>query len=142
MNRCQYCSREVSRRLEYERQLKAVEHEAKQLRLRARKLAKQLRSLIADSDGVVGLHRNGDVAEWGELLRGGAYEDWLDGLDDLEELLPGRRVVVKLPSYEQVLEADLKAYETWKERFLAMEPSRRDRVFRRLCGLYLREALR
>ena len=145
--RCQYCSREVLRRTEYERLLKDVEQDAKLLRKRATKLAKQLRSLIDDSEGAAGLHRNGDVAPWAELLRGGEYEDWLDGLDELEDQLAGRKVtgrkvVVSLPSYEQTLEAGFRAFEAWRERFEAMQPYYRERVFRRLCGWYLREAMK
>lgn len=33
--------------------------------------------LIADSSGVYGLHRNGDVSPWSELLEGGQFEAWL-----------------------------------------------------------------
>ena len=33
--------------------------------------------LIDESVGVVGLHRNEDVAEWRELLEGGHLEEWL-----------------------------------------------------------------
>ena len=42
-------------------------------------------TLIADSHGVAGLHLNGDVAPWDELLRGGHYEDWLAPLSDVAE---------------------------------------------------------
>lgn len=34
-------------------------------------------ALIKESDGVVGLHLNGDVARWDELLIGGKSERWL-----------------------------------------------------------------
>lgn len=34
-------------------------------------------SLISESEGVAGLHRNGDIAPWDELLEGGQFEDWL-----------------------------------------------------------------
>lgn len=33
--------------------------------------------LISNSDGVQGLHLNGDTATWGELLEGGSFEAWL-----------------------------------------------------------------
>ena len=33
--------------------------------------------LIDQSRGVVGLHLNGDVATWTELLTGGRMEEWL-----------------------------------------------------------------
>lgn len=45
--------------------------------------------LIEESQGVAGLHQNGEIAEWSTLLRGGAYEEWLlplcDALDFLKE---------------------------------------------------------
>jgi len=33
--------------------------------------------LIDNSAGVSGLHANGDMAVWGELLEGGSFEEWL-----------------------------------------------------------------
>jgi len=39
--------------------------------------------LIGESEGVTGLHLNGDIATWGELLRGGAFEEWLSALSDV-----------------------------------------------------------
>lgn len=36
-----------------------------------------LQSLIGDSDGVYGLHLNGDPAPWSDLTMGGKYEEWL-----------------------------------------------------------------
>ena len=33
--------------------------------------------LIGNSSGVSGLHQNGDIAGWDELLEGGHYEEWL-----------------------------------------------------------------
>lgn len=34
-------------------------------------------ALMADSEGVAGLHRNGEVAPWSDLQEGGQYADWL-----------------------------------------------------------------
>ena len=36
-----------------------------------------VQDLINNSYGVAGLHLNGDVAPWDELLEGGRFEDWL-----------------------------------------------------------------
>jgi hypothetical protein len=36
-----------------------------------------INGLIADSYGVAGLHQNGDLAPWSELVSGGRFEDWL-----------------------------------------------------------------
>jgi hypothetical protein len=33
--------------------------------------------LINDSEGVYGLHRNGDPAPWSELTLGGRFEEWI-----------------------------------------------------------------
>ena len=33
--------------------------------------------LMAESEGVSGLHLNGDIAPWDELLEGGRFEEWL-----------------------------------------------------------------
>ena len=54
--------------------------EAREAGLRAA-LAGVLRSfddLVAESYGVTGLHRNGDVAPWNELLEGGHFEEWTE----------------------------------------------------------------
>ena len=36
-----------------------------------------VQELIQSSDGVAGLHLNGDVASWNDLLAGGHFEEWL-----------------------------------------------------------------
>jgi len=40
-----------------------------------------VRDLIDESDGVYGLHENGDLAPWDELRGGGKFECWLGSLD-------------------------------------------------------------
>lgn len=52
-----------------------------------RKLVGDLDDLIADSTGVSGLHHNGDVAPWSELVAGGQFETWLKSLDDARNVL-------------------------------------------------------
>lgn len=37
-------------------------------------LVDDIEGLMCESDGVTGLHMNGDVARWGELLPGGRFE--------------------------------------------------------------------
>ena len=37
-------------------------------------LRQEIRDLVAESVGVTGLHRNGDIALWDELLPGGEFE--------------------------------------------------------------------
>jgi hypothetical protein len=58
-------------------ELEALREEVK--RLRAGLAA--VESLILDSDGVYGLHLNGDPSPWGELRSGGKFEDWLYEFD-------------------------------------------------------------
>lgn len=38
-------------------------------------------ALIDESEGVAGLHRNGDIAPWDELRSGGRFEGWLFDFD-------------------------------------------------------------
>lgn len=50
-------------------------------------------SLINNSQGIYGLHLNGEPAPWGELRTGGAFEEWLKEFDDalgLNEQRSGR----------------------------------------------------
>lgn len=47
----------------------------------ARKGLKAIETLIQDSEGVAGLHLNGDVAPWHELRTGGRFESWLLDFD-------------------------------------------------------------
>lgn len=67
--------------------IRAVELE-EVLRLAA-SLVDELDGLVGESDGVSGLHLNGDVATWDELLPGGRFER-LSSLDDLRAALAQR----------------------------------------------------
>lgn len=84
---CAYCTREVMRRRENEANHVHLDWAYGRLRSAATGLCAQVRQLIADSQGVFGLHRNGDGAPWEELLDGGHYESWLDQLSYLEAML-------------------------------------------------------
>lgn len=44
---------------------------------RYKKGLRAVQELIDESKGVAGLHLNGDVADWDELLAGGRFEEWL-----------------------------------------------------------------
>jgi len=48
---------------------------------------KAVRVLMDESTGVSGLHLNGDIAEWHELMEGGFSEEWLTEFNIAEELL-------------------------------------------------------
>jgi hypothetical protein len=52
----------------------------------AARLVDELDGLVSESEGVSGLHLNGDVASWDELLPGGRFER-LSSLDELREAL-------------------------------------------------------
>ena len=43
--------------------------------------------LISESGGVYGLHLNGEVAPWDELLAGGRLEEWLLSFSEAEKLI-------------------------------------------------------
>jgi hypothetical protein len=47
------------------------------LRAEVERLRESFDDLIRNSEGVAGLHLNGDVAPWGDLLEGGNFEEWL-----------------------------------------------------------------
>lgn len=42
-------------------------------------------TLISDSQGVYGLHLNGDPAPWLELIEGGRFEEWLVEFSQAEQ---------------------------------------------------------
>jgi hypothetical protein len=44
---------------------------------RLRRALDAVQALIDESQGVCGLHLNGDIATWEELLQGGRFEGWL-----------------------------------------------------------------
>ena len=51
------------------------------------KLVDDLEDLIGESEGVAGLHLNGDLAPWESLLPGGAFEDWLGSITPVKDAL-------------------------------------------------------
>ena len=89
----------------------------------ATKLADDLHNLIGESEGVAGLHRNGDVADWESLMAGGRNEQWLMSLDALDAMLAkelldqGKRAVPAVRQHQ-------------REQF-ADAPSR---IFLQVCG--------
>lgn len=77
----------------------AIEHGAKQanasqdtqtLVTASTKLADDMHELIGNSEGVAGLHQNGDVADWDSLMAGGQHEGWLSSLDEMDQILANR----------------------------------------------------
>lgn len=61
----------------------------------AKALRHDIADLVANSEGVAGLHLNGDVAEWGSLLPGGAFGAWLDSLSEFDAALAAAKAVQK-----------------------------------------------
>ena len=57
-------------------QIKALQKRVKA----ADKLADDIESIVSYSEGVAGLHLNGDIAPWDSLLVGGDFEEWLASL--------------------------------------------------------------
>ena len=45
------------------------------------RLLHDVSDLAANSEGVAGLHMNGNVADWGSLLPGGEFGAWLASID-------------------------------------------------------------
>ncbi len=50
-------------------------------------LLSDIEALVRQSEGVAGLHLNGDVAPWADLLPGGRYEAWLATVADARAAL-------------------------------------------------------
>ena len=63
--------------------------EARQAALAAAVIAAlhDIDDLVANSKGVSGLHLNGDMAPWSELMDGGAYGAWLQSVERLREAI-------------------------------------------------------
>ena len=69
--------------------------ERDELRVYSERLAAGIaavRDLIDESKGVTGLHRNGDDAPWGDLLRWGWLEGWLLAFSDAETAIAEREL--------------------------------------------------
>ena len=47
---------------------------------------KAFQCLISNSDGVSGLHKNGEIASWDDLRSGGHFESWLVAFDEALEV--------------------------------------------------------
>ena len=46
-----------------------------------------LKQHAPNSEGVTGLHQNGDVAEWPDILEGGSFGEWLMSVEVLRNVL-------------------------------------------------------
>lgn len=46
------------------------------------RLTRDIEELISETDGVAGLHLNGEAAPWCDLRKGGPFQEWLMSLDE------------------------------------------------------------
>jgi len=53
---------------------------------------KAVSDLMEESEGVTGLHLNGNVAYWSELCRYGEFSQWLSDFNAAEEIIDGLEV--------------------------------------------------
>lgn len=51
--------------------------------------------LIHESNGVYGLHLNGDSAPWSELTEGGHFEEWLLPLSEASDVIDKYKGIFK-----------------------------------------------
>ena len=68
---------------EFDDDVGSIHENIRKMKARVRELeaaVDAVRNLISNSEGVAGLHLNGDVAPWDELMEGGEYEAWLGAL--------------------------------------------------------------
>jgi len=68
-------------------EIQELEVQNTQLKEALAHLVFDLRELMDSSEGVEGLHLNGDVARWNSLTEGGRFEGWLMSLDEAERIL-------------------------------------------------------
>lgn len=62
---------------EYEIAYQLLQQERDELLAQNERLRECLSDLIENSDGVAGLHLNGDISPWESLSAGGHFEEWL-----------------------------------------------------------------
>lgn len=60
----------------------SFEQERDQLKAQINSMKQAIDDLVCNSEGVTGLHQNGEMAPWDELLTGGRFEEWLTVFDD------------------------------------------------------------
>jgi hypothetical protein len=83
-----------------------------------------VRDLIDGSNGVSGLHLNGDIADWDSLCEGGIFEEWLIDFNEAESLLLIIEVEMDFnKSQINFEEAELRLFEQW-----ASDPCRSEKL--------------
>ena len=84
MNTLRFCERPELVYVGEKTTVQDVMEELDSLRAEVERLRKGIDSisdLIAESTGVYGLHLNGNVTPWCDLLPGGQFEEWLTDFD-------------------------------------------------------------
>jgi uncharacterized Zn finger protein (UPF0148 family) len=61
--------------------------EIERLREALKALRKDIDDLVSNSQGVAGLHLNGEIADWDSLLSGGSFGAWLGSVELADEAL-------------------------------------------------------
>ena len=69
--------------------LAAAEAREAKLREALKHLVRSVDDLIFESEGIYGLHLNGDPAPWPSLTEGGQFEGWLIELERARDTLAG-----------------------------------------------------
>ena len=77
-----FACQDISKRAKLDRLSKA----APELLEALSELVVEINQLVSESRGVAGLHLNGDVAAWEEILPGGRFE-WLGSLERAESAI-------------------------------------------------------
>ena len=65
--------------------IEQLEQQNAELVAHCESLTNDLVTLIGNSTGVCGLHLNGDIAEWSEIMDGGRCEGWLSSLSQTQK---------------------------------------------------------
>ena len=80
-------------------------------------LVSALESLMDESQGVAGLHQNGDIASWSELCAGGEFGGWLSAFDEARDFMEDT-------TQEQAAPPIKKTGEFKKNEFISLPPAK------------------
>ena len=68
-------------------EVRALQAKKKELVEALGKAIKVIDSLTTESGGLYEFHLNGDTIPWSDLLQGGRFEEWTEGLEDARKVL-------------------------------------------------------
>lgn len=72
--------------------------------------------LIDESQGVFGLHLNGDPSPWEELRSGGKFEDWLNDFDSAMEAVAELKMEEQARIQHEIRMTDDPIYRDWYKK--------------------------